>query len=136
MRNGGGPAKNRFPDRKRGRRPRTDERSPCRHHCEDGKKGSLEIDIDGPITEGTEAQSFQRGDEIFCQKYLIVFFLCVSRVSVVNLLLASGRARGRQGSLRPLRAGDHRPQRRYARSGRGVESMKAPGRPNGSGYRG
>ncbi len=58
---------------------------------------------------GTEAQSFQRGDEIFCQKYLIVFFLCVSRVAVMNPSLASGRAWGRQGSLRPLRAGDRRP---------------------------
>ncbi len=41
---------------------------------------------------GTEAQSLQRGDEIFCQKYLIVFFLCVSRVSVVNPFPAVGRA--------------------------------------------
>ena len=40
-----------FPDRKRGRRPRTEERSPCRHHHEDGKKGSLEIDFNRPITE-------------------------------------------------------------------------------------
>ena len=44
--------KNRFPDRKRGRRPRTEERSPCRHRHEDGKEGSLEVDINWPIAEG------------------------------------------------------------------------------------
>ena|GEM_PF-3868081 len=46
------PKKSRFPDRKRGCQPRTEEWSPCRHHHEDGKKGSLEIDINRPITEG------------------------------------------------------------------------------------
>ncbi len=47
---------------------------------------------------GTEAQSFQRGDEIFRQKYLIVFFLCVSRVSLVGPFPAVGRAIARDSN--------------------------------------